>query len=187
MDKYENVYLKKVTDNKYELITKDLELIPKVYKLFVVDGMIILKPTYYYQKKPEEGFESADNKEKYKIYNKDYYYKKKEYSTMDVDYIVCDDQNQAKEISQKYSDEIKEGLVLGIKGFDRRYYIFKTTYYQKLKSLIVGVAKTTNKETSLEKLIDATKEPEDALKGVIEIMKEEGYLFEKNKIYKLIE
>jgi len=228
MSDNENVYLNKVSANKYELITKDAELMPRVYKLFVVDGMIILKPAYYkkygtyenkqnYEKPQTEtesnndelktseikvdykpnnyndnykNYNSYNNYNKGQTYNNERYYNKydqKPRTTLSTDYVVCEDQNQAKEFSQMLSQDIKEGKILGIKGFDRRYYIFKSEYYSKIKSLITGIAKASEKETTLEKIINATKEPEDAIKGVLEIMKEEGQLFERNKVYKLIE
>lgn len=206
MDKnVENVYLKKISANKYELITKNFELTPKVYKMYVIDDVIVLRQTYY--KKDYNNFEAKANSSN-TAHNTENISNTTEYksnyiqnqhntqntnnqtskpSTLSSDFVICEDQNDARELSRMLTDDIKEGKILGIKGFDKKYYIFKTEYYNKLKALIIESARNSNKETTLEKLITETKEPEDALRGTIEILKEEGNLFERNKVYKLIE
>jgi len=189
---HENVYLKKISDKKYELITKNFDLHPRVYRLYNADGVIILKPEYSasYKKKEQIEDEKENTKKTYNSYeaNTNNYtanYVKKEYlpeSTIFKNpYYVCEDSEEARTISRSLYRQITEGIVLGIKGFDGKYYVFKKEYYHKVRDSILECAKNSDEVITLAKLQVSTKEPEDALKGTLEIMKEEGYLFEKTK------
>ncbi len=121
---HENVYLRKIGNNKYELITKDFDLIPRVYRLFKVDDIIILKPEYVYKKEEPKKVESpvvetkviqTDNNE---IINNTTNEQNEVIGELKT-YFVIENQNVAKELSLKYSDLIKKREIIGIKGFDK--------------------------------------------------------------------
>jgi hypothetical protein len=192
--KSENVYLNKISDTKYEIITKDFKLFPKVYKLFLIDDMILLKPDKYEKKeiKPKEIEIKDEIKPKYEkgeYTNKNKTWVKEDFSVnkiLDKGYKICENQQEAKDMSYKLKNGIRQGQVIGIKGFDNKYYIYKSEFFEKIKKQVLDHLKKHN-ELGLDELIGLTKKYDLVLRGVIEIMKEQGDIYEfKKNSFKII-
>jgi len=161
MNFYEKVFVKKISKQKYEIITKDFELKDGVYTLYKLKKDYFLKPDNYEYK------------------NKQEYFKKEEPSkTILKDYYIFSNENEAKTFSRKYFKEIKSKKLIGLKGFDGNFYILKTEFFDKIKNLILKLNKQEFIIKDLEKLI--TINP-NALRGILEIMKEEGIIIENKK------
>jgi len=95
------------------------------------------------------------------------------------DFQVIENSEEAKNFSQKREKEIKEGKILGIKGFDGKYYIIKKELFLAGKEKILKELKEGIK--SLQDLSIKTKMNESLVKGICELLKEEGEIMEKRK------
>jgi len=149
-----NVFLKKISDSKYELISKNLDLEQGDYSLTKVEELWILKQVY----------SSKDSENKEDVYNRGY--------------IIFENEYQTKKFVEQYKEDIKKQKLVGIKGFDNKFYIFSSTYYIDLKNKIL---KSITENTSIEELATSTIENTDIIRGVIELLKEDGVIFEKTK------
>ncbi len=101
-------------------------------------------------------------------------------------YIVAENDNEAKMISESLSQRIKAGNVLGIKGFDSHYYIFTSEFFDKCNIKIKKCFSNSNK-CSLKELSEKTGLNEKVCKGILMFLLEEGDIIEKsNSTYQII-
>lgn len=95
-------------------------------------------------------------------------------------FVVVNNQNKARELSQIHESQIKEGLLKGIKSFDGYYYLIKNEileYYIK-KAVITLNEKEEQLIEELAKNINASK---ILTKIICEFLKEDGEIIEKKK------
>jgi len=94
-------------------------------------------------------------------------------------YVVIEDQNTARRISEEIASRGKKRDITGIRGFDRRYYVLKTSFLIKNQPKIRAVlekGKKTIEEVSKESGID-----KQACTGILAIMNENSEVIEKRK------
>jgi len=93
-------------------------------------------------------------------------------------YLVISDKNEAKMLSERLAQEMKNGSVAGVKGFDGRFYIVTRAYLLKAESLIAAALKENMDAAGIAL---ATKlEPEGCL-AALRVLAESGEIIEKKR------
>jgi len=94
-------------------------------------------------------------------------------------YAIFPTENEARSASEKLEQEIKRKEVLGIRGFDRNYYVATRAFYEsnspKVRAAIM------KQEKSSEEVAQEIKMDEEAVKVVLRLLGEEGEVIEKRK------
>ena len=187
----ENIYINKKGDNKYEIITKEVNFEPGVYNLFTLEkNLFVIKKRFYkesnYPKKETQStnqkntFQREEKKEDKNStqtwYKKALELKKK---LMQDGFLVIQDVEEVRKISYVTRQEINSGEILGIRGFDKKYYILTKTSFEKIKSQILdSMASGT---ITYDELIENIKVPKEELNGAIELLKEQSDIIEVHK------
>ncbi|PIO06246.1 hypothetical protein COT29_01995 [Candidatus Micrarchaeota archaeon CG08_land_8_20_14_0_20_59_11] len=96
-------------------------------------------------------------------------------------FLVVETELEAKRLSKELEPQVKGHSVMGVRGFDKKYYIATRTFLAEAgekvqKALLKG-------EMTLGQACVATKMPQDACVAALSILKEEGEIFEKRKGY----
>jgi len=93
-------------------------------------------------------------------------------------YLIVNNNMEAKLLSEKLKGEMKSGDVMGIKGFDSRFYVVKKEYYERASAKILSILKESmNTDTIAKKCeLDA-----DGCKAVLQLLSENGDVIEQKK------
>ncbi|VVB67913.1 Uncharacterised protein [Candidatus Norongarragalina meridionalis] len=96
-------------------------------------------------------------------------------------FLVVETELEAKRLSKELEPQVKGHSVLGVRGFDKKYYIATRAFLAEAgervqKALLKG-------ELTLGQTCVATKMNQDACVAALSILKEEGEIFEKRKGY----
>ena len=94
-------------------------------------------------------------------------------------YVIIKNQGDAVFFSEKYGDRIKSGEIIGQKSFDGNYYVIDSDNYQKIKEKIIALK--FKDAFNIEDIKLKLNYPEDEIKVVLEILKEECLVIEKRK------
>jgi len=95
-------------------------------------------------------------------------------------FLVLSNEEEAREASVRLESEVKTGRVLGIRGFDKKYYIVTRTFYDALSKKLLK-ALSGKKEENVAELCELLKTPLEACTGVLYLMKEEGEVIERKR------
>jgi len=147
------IYVKRIFENKYEIIARNLDLEPGSYTIQNIDGLWIMKKT-----------SSADPTQE---------------NAISKGFFIFEDANQANEFAKRNREKIEHEEIIGIKGFNNRFYFFANTYYNEKKKNILD--SLTQEGSSLELLSSKIEINEDIIRGLIELLKEEGLIFERTR------
>ncbi len=102
-------------------------------------------------------------------------------------FMIIQNDNEAKIISESLSQKIKAGQVLGIKGFDTRYYIFRSDFYNSANDKINNCFSKNNGKCSLKDMCEITGLNDNVCKGVLMFLLEKGDIIEKpNSTYQML-
>lgn len=245
----ENVYINKLSDTKYELVTKDIGFEPGVYTLHAIEkNLFVIKKQFYktnYADVPQQSqtsqtsasLKSEDSKlsqgvqnskqsvqnpiqgatneslphnvkstsekeaistptvKEYPVNNKDeetisnvdknstqeWYKKALELKTRLVQeqFLSLSDVEEVRKISYVTRQDINSGEILGIRGFDKNYYIFKKVLFDKMKDMLLGLM--DKEPMDIEDILDKVQYPKEQILGIIEILKEQSDLIEVKK------
>jgi len=94
-------------------------------------------------------------------------------------YLVVENENEAKRISQSLERKIKNGEVFGVRGFDKKFYILSRQFYS---AFFPRIAKAIGgKQLSASEIAESLKLSEPACAALLQMMKESGELIEKRK------
>ncbi|HIP74386.1 MAG TPA: hypothetical protein EYH14_01915 [Euryarchaeota archaeon] len=92
------------------------------------------------------------------------------------EYAVLPSDDAARAFSREHAWEFKRGEILGVKGFDGKYYVVRASTYAKVLEALrdaLGEEGATPKEAA-----QRLKLPEELVKAVLEVAKEEGVVYE---------
>jgi len=92
------------------------------------------------------------------------------------EYAILPSEDVARTFSREHAWEFKRGDLLGVKGFDGKYYVIRAATYAEILEVLqsaLGKEGATPKEAA-----ERLNRPEDLLKVVLEIAKEEGIVYE---------
>ena len=110
-----------------------------------------------------------------------------DYSLEENGFLILRNEFKARKMSQDLSQQIKNGEIKGIKGFDGMYYIIQMNLLEELSPKLVSVL-SKKKETDLEALSKELNLNKDLVKIVCEFLKEDGEVIEKRKgFYRYVE
>ncbi|MFH0885404.1 MAG: hypothetical protein V1861_06875 [Candidatus Micrarchaeota archaeon] len=93
-------------------------------------------------------------------------------------FIIIQDKREAMMLSEGLGPQMKSGAVVGVKGFDGKFYIVTREYYSKARALIDAALKG---QMDAPSVASATRlDPEGCL-AVLRLMAENGDIIEKKK------
>lgn len=98
-----------------------------------------------------------------------------------ADYLIIKNEDEAKRISDKLKEEIKRGEIRGTRGFDGKFYISTTDFYNKNKNLIISLLEENKKGLKLTEISTKTKLTADACLTILRLLDEDGEIIEKGK------
>ncbi|MEM4598622.1 MAG: hypothetical protein QW400_02935 [Candidatus Diapherotrites archaeon] len=102
------------------------------------------------------------------------------------EYAIIRDENVAKALSARLSDEIRRKEVFGIKTFDGEYFIIKRPLYDKCAPIILQYI-MAHKTCTIEAISNDLSLDKDLVKIVCEFLRENGEITERRKgIYEYI-
>ena len=105
---------------------------------------------------------------------------KKNKSLLKNDYLIIDNKTEAQKLSAKLKEEIKSGEVRGTRGFDGKFYIATSDFYNKHRAAILKVLEK-NKIANLKQINTETKLNESACLVILRLLDEKGEIIEKEK------
>ncbi len=133
------------------------------------------------EEKPGNGLEKSDASQKKEPEPSKAEEKPDEKYCLEKDgFLVCMNNNKAKQLSIQLKKEIEAGKIRGVKGFDGRYYIAETPLYEKHSGAVISLIKK-EKGISSEKIAQALGVNKLITKIVCELLKEDGEIIEKRK------
>ena len=94
-------------------------------------------------------------------------------------YVVIDDQNTARRISEDIASRGKKRDIIGIRGFDRKYYVLKTSFFVRNQPKIKAALKGGKK--NLEEISKESGLDKQACTGILAIMNDNSDVIEKRK------
>lgn len=101
-------------------------------------------------------------------------------------YAILSNDFQARALSTKFAEQIKQGLIKGVKSFEGTYYVAKAEFLEKWQEKILKELKK-KKQVSLNALTQGTGWNKQVVKMVLEFLKEDGEAIEKRKeVYELV-
>ncbi len=86
---------------------------------------------------------------------------------------VIEDENEAREFSRRYEEEIRRGNIIAVRGFDGKFYAVRRDVFENVKKRL-----DLSTPKSVEELKEELEEPEGLVRGVLEILKERGEVYE---------
>lgn len=93
-------------------------------------------------------------------------------------FLVISDKNEARVLSERLNQEMKSGAVVGVKGFDGKFYIVTRTYFSKAQTSISSVLKS---DMDADAIALASKLDPEGCKAVLHLMADNGEIIEKRK------
>lgn len=101
-------------------------------------------------------------------------------------YLIVEKEEEAKEISKKLEERIRNGEIRGVRGFDKKFYVVMSDFLAKMRVEINRVLK--EKPSTVEEIASKVGTANEAVRAILEIMREEGEVVEKKKgMYALVE
>ncbi|MFH1106315.1 MAG: hypothetical protein V1787_00310 [Candidatus Micrarchaeota archaeon] len=108
-----------------------------------------------------------------------------EEEVFDAGYAILDSEEQAKLASQRLEKQIKTGLVQGVRGFDKRFYLVSAEFLAKHSKRLLSLLKP--KDLPIAELAVAAGLDERACLTLLQVMKEQGDVIEKKRgVYKAL-
>ena len=102
------------------------------------------------------------------------------------DFAIVRDENVARALSSRLSDEIRKREVFGTKTFDGEYYIIKRHLYEKYSPIILRFIREHN-SASAEQIASSLNIDKSLVKVVCEFLREKGEITERRKeVYEYI-
>jgi hypothetical protein len=93
-------------------------------------------------------------------------------------FIVMNDRNQARALSESLSQEMKSGAITGVKGFDNKFYVVTRQY---LASAQIAVGKALKEDMDAATVAAEAKLDPEGCMAVLRILSEAGEILEKKR------
>ena len=94
-------------------------------------------------------------------------------------YAVIEYESEAKRISEEIISKGKKREIIGIRGFDKKYYVLKSSFFIKSQPKIKNVLRAG--KTTIDQISDETGLDKQACTGILALMNENGEVIEKRK------
>jgi hypothetical protein len=100
-------------------------------------------------------------------------------------FIVIANEEEARRVSQSLEKQIKANEIMGIRGFDKKFYIVTGQYFKQNAPKILKFIGT--REMSLKDIAFSLKMEENGAQACLMLLKEQGEIIEKRRnTFKLI-
>ncbi len=96
-------------------------------------------------------------------------------------FIILDDQGLAEEFALALSSEMRDGDVTAIKTFDKKIVFVSSELVNKLGDRVVDILKRSKRGMGIQTIASKLGADPDAIRAVIEILREAGDILEKRK------
>ncbi len=93
-------------------------------------------------------------------------------------FMIILDRREAMAISESLNSEMKAGQVIGVKGFDGKFYLVTRNYFSSSEALIVGILKD---DMDAPTIATMTKLNPEGCMAVLRLMAENGEIIEKKR------
>ncbi|MFA4946228.1 MAG: hypothetical protein WC607_01660 [Candidatus Micrarchaeia archaeon] len=93
-------------------------------------------------------------------------------------YAVLNSEGEAKQLSDELEQFIKNGQVVGVRGFDKRFYVVSREFLERHSSAVLGALKEPN---TARVAAAQAKMAFDAFNAALVVLKEQGEIIEKKK------
>ena len=107
-------------------------------------------------------------------------YDNPEESLEKLGYAIVEREHEAKQLSENLNPQIKSGELMGVRGFDRRFYLARKGFYLAVSERLEKALRGKKNRTVAEIAKDA-KVKEDECAVVLNLMREEGEVLEKKR------
>ncbi len=94
-------------------------------------------------------------------------------------FVVLDNEFEAKNLSQELEKEVKRGNVIGVRGFDKKYYVVSKGFLKHASDKVLR--ELSKRDCNAKELALASKLRLDACIAALCVLKEEGEVIEKRK------
>ena len=94
-------------------------------------------------------------------------------------YAVIEYESEARRVSEEISSKGRKREIIGIRGFDKRYYVLKSSFFIRNQPKIKNVLKEGKK--SLDQISSETGLDKQACTGILALMNDNGDVIEKRK------
>ena len=94
------------------------------------------------------------------------------------EYWVFDTEQEAANFSYHHSMDIQTGEILGVRGFDGKFYAVRKSLYSYMLPKILSLLK--EKPMTVEELSQSLKKDRNLIKAILELAREEGIVIEKS-------
>lgn len=94
-------------------------------------------------------------------------------------FIVLPTEQEASSLSLAVEDSIRSGKVLGIRAFNRKFYIVLRSFFEKNSGKMIKELKTGPK--SVSDMVKSTSLDEDAIRAMLYLLSEQGDVSERRK------
>ncbi len=94
-------------------------------------------------------------------------------------FLVVANENEVKALTQAVEKDVKNGAVLGVRGFDKKYYLCTRAFLEEQTPKVLKILSA--KDASAEEAAQALKQPLDATLSLIQVLKEQGEILEKKR------
>ncbi len=99
-------------------------------------------------------------------------------SLLNRGFLTLKDKNEAFKLSQQFKQEMRRGDIIGVKGFDNKFYVVTRDYLQKSQTDIGAVLKGG---MDVQSIAAAAKMDVEGCAAVLRLMAENGDILEKKK------
>lgn len=97
-----------------------------------------------------------------------------------IGYVIVEREGDAKALSERLAPQIKKGEIMGVRGFDKRFYLARKGFYVS-SSERISKAMRGGKDKTVEEIAKEAKLKLDECEAVLNIMREEGEVVEKKR------
>ncbi len=94
-------------------------------------------------------------------------------------YMIAENEERAKQAGQSLAEEIKGGKVMGVRGFDRKFYVATTNFFKKYHELVLNAV--PDEGAGYKEIAEKCNMEENACSVILMLMSESGELIEKRK------
>jgi len=95
-----------------------------------------------------------------------------------ADYLILNSEDEARQLSKGLAEKIKCGDVVGVRGFDKRFYVVSRDYLEKTAPVVKEAA---GGGAELKTIASRSKLAPDACLAVLTVLQEEGEVIEKKR------
>ncbi len=94
-------------------------------------------------------------------------------------FIILEREEEARDASKQLEELIKQQKIIGVRGFDKKFYIVSSNYYDRISRQILPLL--AERKLSTSDISSQTNVPEEGVTAVLQILKDKGEIIESRK------